>query len=514
MSYGCHRRNRSTNPSYCKPTKSLRIFFGFNVCMSPQDLKDSFKKYGPIDSVRVIEDKITRKSRGFGFVNFKNIEDAEKAKNNSVDLVMNDRKLQVNFSLPQRPYIPISERNTKLNSSERERFADPEPSKCLCVFGLGIHTTVKDLKLIFKKYGSIDNLAIIKDKVTRESRGYAFIYFHNLNDAKKAKKDCAELVIEGREIKVSYSFTSQPNDPNRNKRQPIISCGDGRSAKTGEEEGRCSRIEEKSFRMSDGNGGYQSTSPRDYKRYDNDHERRIREVDFKISQQPQIATHGIYMGHPTRNLGGGYGGGSSRNGDSERFFSGSSSNRYRSASPRCYKRHHGDYKDQQIRSVRYDGGDGYKNRGEEYRHHNHYDDYDKSPSGHKRYYEIQHLRSVNYDDYKDHSEEYERRHQCDSYDTRGYNRPSDSSNTRGYNRPSDGYNAGGHNLSSSSSYNEYDGYDTRDYDRRTSSFYDDYVDYYKRDHDRPTSSCCDQSFPSSADPSSVDPWSVRPQAQS
>ena len=72
--------------------------------------------------------------RGFAFVNFKKIQDAKKDKN-KVDLVMNDRKLQVYFIVSQWPHIRISERNySLLDSSDRKCFADsadPEPSKSL-----------------------------------------------------------------------------------------------------------------------------------------------------------------------------------------------------------------------------------------------------------------------------------------------------------------------------------------------------------------------------------------------
>jgi len=43
------------------------------------DLKEMFELYGDVNSARVILDKETRKSKGFGFVDFANTVDAEKA---------------------------------------------------------------------------------------------------------------------------------------------------------------------------------------------------------------------------------------------------------------------------------------------------------------------------------------------------------------------------------------------------------------------------------------------------
>ncbi|MBT3726446.1 RNA-binding protein [bacterium] len=45
-----------------------------------QDLKDVFKEYGEVTFVKVIKDRETGKSKGFGFVEFTSADDAEKAK--------------------------------------------------------------------------------------------------------------------------------------------------------------------------------------------------------------------------------------------------------------------------------------------------------------------------------------------------------------------------------------------------------------------------------------------------
>jgi RNA recognition motif-containing protein len=49
----------------------------FNV--QDEDLKEFFTEYGEVSSAKVITDKFTNKSRGFGFVEMPNDEAAEKA---------------------------------------------------------------------------------------------------------------------------------------------------------------------------------------------------------------------------------------------------------------------------------------------------------------------------------------------------------------------------------------------------------------------------------------------------
>jgi transformer-2 protein len=48
---------------------------------------------------------------------------------------------------------------------------------------------------------------------TGRSRGFAFVYFESLEDAKLAKEQCTGLEIDGRRIRVDYSITQRPHTP-------------------------------------------------------------------------------------------------------------------------------------------------------------------------------------------------------------------------------------------------------------------------------------------------------------
>jgi len=47
--------------------------------MREEDLKQAFEAYGPVTSVKIIIDKKTQRSKGFGFVEMQNDEDAQRA---------------------------------------------------------------------------------------------------------------------------------------------------------------------------------------------------------------------------------------------------------------------------------------------------------------------------------------------------------------------------------------------------------------------------------------------------
>ncbi len=60
---------------------SSKLFVGgLAWATDDQRLREVFEEYGNVDDARVITDRDTGRSRGFGFVSFVNPEDAEKAR--------------------------------------------------------------------------------------------------------------------------------------------------------------------------------------------------------------------------------------------------------------------------------------------------------------------------------------------------------------------------------------------------------------------------------------------------
>lgn len=66
--------------------------------------------------------------------------------------------------------------------------ANPDPNVCLGVFGLSLYTTERDLREVFSKYGPLADVTIVYDQQSRRSRGFAFVYFENKDDAKEVQE--------------------------------------------------------------------------------------------------------------------------------------------------------------------------------------------------------------------------------------------------------------------------------------------------------------------------------------
>jgi cold-inducible RNA-binding protein len=87
----------------------MNIFVGnlaFKV--SEEELKALFAQFGEVKSAKVIKDKFTGESRGFGFIEMASASEAEQAISNLNGMDLEGRKLRVNEANPreERPRSP------------------------------------------------------------------------------------------------------------------------------------------------------------------------------------------------------------------------------------------------------------------------------------------------------------------------------------------------------------------------------------------------------------------------
>jgi RNA recognition motif-containing protein len=83
---------------------SVKIYVG-NIAFSvtEEDIRGLFAPFGEIESVKLINDPQTGRSRGFGFVEMASNEDARKAIEGLNDKPFKDRNLAISVAKPQQP---------------------------------------------------------------------------------------------------------------------------------------------------------------------------------------------------------------------------------------------------------------------------------------------------------------------------------------------------------------------------------------------------------------------------
>ncbi|KAJ2665918.1 transformer 2 beta [Coemansia sp. RSA 1285] len=87
------------------PSRVLGIF-GMSKFTNESYLRNIFERYGPVDKIQIIRDPYEGRSRGFAFINMRNEEDAQKARNDTTGTLIHDRKVRVDFSFTNRAHSP------------------------------------------------------------------------------------------------------------------------------------------------------------------------------------------------------------------------------------------------------------------------------------------------------------------------------------------------------------------------------------------------------------------------
>ena len=91
----------------------MNIFVGsLPWSIEEADLRESFEVYGSVSSVKIITDKFTGRSKGFGFVEMSNDDEAQKAIDELNGATVEGRTIVVNKSEPK----PEGERKSYNNN--------------------------------------------------------------------------------------------------------------------------------------------------------------------------------------------------------------------------------------------------------------------------------------------------------------------------------------------------------------------------------------------------------------
>jgi len=80
----------------------MNIYIGnLSYEVTEEDLKQAFEAFGEVESVKIIQDKYTNRSKGFGFVEMPDNANAQSAINDLNDTELKGRTLKVNEARPR-----------------------------------------------------------------------------------------------------------------------------------------------------------------------------------------------------------------------------------------------------------------------------------------------------------------------------------------------------------------------------------------------------------------------------
>ncbi|CUE67444.1 RNA-binding protein, putative [Bodo saltans] len=150
--------------------------------VTEQTLYDHFVRIGPVMSVRVCVDTANQKSLGYGYVNFQNPADAEKALD------------ELNFTKLLTKHIRVA----KIQRDPSQRRSGVNN---IVVKRLPANMDVPALKEIFSKFGRITSMKLAADE-TGAPRGYAYLSYDKEDSAVEAVQEVNNMEIDGKAILV------------------------------------------------------------------------------------------------------------------------------------------------------------------------------------------------------------------------------------------------------------------------------------------------------------------------
>ncbi|XP_057715758.1 ELAV-like protein 1a isoform X3 [Corythoichthys intestinalis] len=167
--------------------------------MSQDDLRNLFSSVGEVESAKLIRDKVGGHSLGYGFVNYVNPSDAERAIESLNGLRLHSKTIKVSYARPSSD--TIKDANLYISSLPRSMMQ-------------------KDVEEMFSRFGRIINSRVLVDQSTGMSRGKAFIRFDKRSEAEEAVKNLNGQKPPGASEPISVRFAA---DPNQVKNTQIIS---------------------------------------------------------------------------------------------------------------------------------------------------------------------------------------------------------------------------------------------------------------------------------------------------
>ncbi|CAA0842808.1 UBP1-associated protein 2C [Striga hermonthica] len=195
-------RAGSRYPSIAEEIKSvassdpaLRKLFvrGLAWNTTSETLCAAFQEHGEIEEGAVIYDKVTGKSRGYGFITYKDMGSAQLALRAPSKMI--DGRMAVC--------------NLASEGLSNTSIAPDQAQRKLYIGGLSPETTSEMLLAYFGRHGEIEEGSVAYDKESNRSRGFGFVTYSTVAAAKRAIDDPLKM-LGGRNITVKLADNNKP----------------------------------------------------------------------------------------------------------------------------------------------------------------------------------------------------------------------------------------------------------------------------------------------------------------
>lgn len=189
------RERRRTPPEPTDDERDRRTVFVQQLAarLRTYQLEEFFAQVGPVKEAQIVKDRVSNRSKGVGYVEFKNEESVEKA------LQLTGQKL---LGIPIIAQLTEAEKNRQARNTEGvATLSNGIPFHRLYVGNIHFSITEDDLRTVFEPFGALEFCQLQKEEQGR-SKGYGFVQFNQPDEAKEALEKMNGFELAGRPIRV------------------------------------------------------------------------------------------------------------------------------------------------------------------------------------------------------------------------------------------------------------------------------------------------------------------------
>ncbi|KAI9673754.1 MAG: hypothetical protein M1829_003991 [Trizodia sp. TS-e1964] len=191
-----NKGSRSRSPHLTEDERDRRTVFVQQLAnrLRTKELIAFFQKVGPVKEAQIVKDRVSGRSKGVGYVEFRQEESVPLA------IQLTGQKL---LGIPIIAQPTEAEKNRVTRTAEGATNSNPNqiPFHRLYVGNIHFSITESDLQNVFEPFGELEFVQLQKEEQGR-SRGYGFVQFRDPNQAREALEKMNGFDLAGRPIRV------------------------------------------------------------------------------------------------------------------------------------------------------------------------------------------------------------------------------------------------------------------------------------------------------------------------